>query len=264
MAYTYNIILGANIDSEPVVWKWAYENALAVAGKGGSGKTTSSAYWLSQLAAQGVRFLMCDPHMAHKESLYAQTDFMHDALLKQCAGTHEQTMEYIQLFHSIGAKRITNEETNHYPLMLVIDEFTSFVINYSAAKSAVVTLLDSLNQLRKCQMKVMLLGQTWGQALKTISSMRDALSSTVVLRSSYNDAAKFCASSQTARDAMLLTPGEGFYQDEKIWIPQVTSTGKLIVTRRVHAFKHTPLQTQHIASQRYKNEENLLEYAAHI
>ena len=237
--YTYNILLGVNQDREPMVWNWKSENALAIVGKGGSGKTTAAIYWMAQLAAQGVRFLLVDPHRENKESLYQQTHFMHDAFIKPCVHTYEDAALYIEYIQTLGKQRIDMiiPEEDHYPLVLVIDEFTSFIINYAGAKQSVLQMLDSINQFRKVRLRLMLIGQSWGQAVRVVSGLRDAISSVVVLRSSFNDAQKFTSFAATAKEAALLKPGEGYYLDEKIYIPRITTTGKLTVTQRIKKFE---------------------------
>jgi hypothetical protein len=59
----------------------------------------------------------------------------------------------------------------------------------------------------------------------------------VVLRSSFNDAQKFTSFAATAKEAALLKPGEGYYLDEKIYIPRITTTGKLTVTQCIQKFE---------------------------
>jgi hypothetical protein len=269
--YTNNILLGVNADKEYVVWNWQQENALAIIGKGGSGKTTSAIYWLSQLSAQGVSVMMCDPHMNHKESLYAQSDFMHGALIAPCVKSYSDIHSYVQAFHTIGMQRINDDSIEQTPLVLVIDEFTSYLINYPQAKETVLTLLDSVNQYRKVQMRLILIGQTWSQAVKMVSGLRDALSSSVILKSSANDARKFAAFETTAKEATNLVPGTAFYQDERLWIPRATSTWKLVVSQRVARYQYAPMSDMLGATETfsaaqgynlYQNEHRLHDYAS--
>ena len=138
-------------------------------------------------------------------------------------------------------QRINDDSIEQTPLVLVIDEFTSYLINYPQAKETVLTLLDSVNQLRKAQCRILLIGQTWGQAVKLVSGLRDALSSSVILKSSANDARKFCAFETTAKEATNLVPGTAFYQDERLWIPRATSTWKLVVSQRVANYRYTAM-----------------------
>lgn len=246
--YTYNVILGVNQESEPILWNWEQENALAIVGKGGSGKTTAASYYLTQWACQGVKFLIADPHKKNKkDSLRGAIEHIQDALIKPIVSDYADIHTYINYMHELGMARI-NDEVDTYPLVFVIDEFTNYVLNSPDTKRSALTLLDSVNQFRKADIRLMLIGQSWGQAIKTASQLRDAISSAVVLRASFNDAAKFCSFPSTAKEANLLTPGRGYYLDELLWIPRLTGTGKLIAQKRVAAFNHTskdtkPLQT---------------------
>lgn len=240
--YTNNILIGVNQDAEPLTWVWEHSNGLAVIGKGGSGKTTGAAYWLSQLACQGVRFLMADPHMTNKQSLFAQTEHLQKALLMPCVSEYKDITRYITYFHELGHKRIHNE-AEHFPLMFVIDEFTSYILNSDDTKQAALKLLDSVNQYRKVNLRLFLIGQTWGQAVKVISGLRDAISDAIVLKSSVNDARKFCAFEATAKEAKLLEPGKGYFNDEMVWIPRLTGTSKLVTQKRVETFNHPPAET---------------------
>lgn len=257
MRYNYNIILGVDSDSQPIVWGWEHANAIAVVGKGGSGKTTNAAYWLSQLACQGVRILMADPHMESKQSLYAFTEHMRPSFIAPCVKSNEDIMSYIEYIHDLGSKRINNEAPT-YPLILVIDEFTTFVLNSDETKQAALKLLDSVNQYRKADIRVMLLGQTWGAAVQKISGLRDAISDAIIHKASANDARKFCSFESTAKEAKLLVPGQAYYNDEMIYIPRLTSTSKLVTAQRVAEYNHLPVR---IHEDLYDNEHHLNRYA---
>jgi len=250
--YTYNVILGVNQEGESIVWNWKQANALAVVGKGGSGKTTNVAYWLSQLACQGVRFIMADPHMENDESLFRATEHLHDALITPCVKTYPEITKAIDMYHALGHARINNR-AEHFPLVFVIDEYTSYLLSSEDTKHAALKLLDSANQYRKVGLRLILIGQSWGAAVKKAANVRDAISDSVVLRSAYNNAVKFCAFASTAKEASLLPVGQGYYQDEMIWIPRMTGTDKLVTQNRIRALKYTPL----VQITLYPNERRL-------
>jgi len=235
--YTYNVLLGLNRASEPIAWIWDHANALAVIGKGGSGKTTNASYWLSQLACQGVRFLMADPHMDNKESLYANTKHLHEAFIAPCVKEYKDITKAIDTYHALGHERINNR-AEHFPLVFVIDEFTSYLLSSEDTKHAALKLLDSANQYRKVGLRLMLIGQSWGDAVKKASSLRDAISDSVVLRSAYNNALKFCSFAATAKEANVLPVGRGYFMDEMIWIPRLTGTDKLVTFDIVREYQH--------------------------
>lgn len=239
--YNYNLILGVDSESTPVVWHWEQNNALALIGKGGSGKTTNAAYWMSQWACQGVRFLLADPHMEDKQSLYAYTEHLHEALIMPCVKENDDILEYVRYISALGKQRM-DTQVDHFPLVLVIDEFTSFVITGDHTQAAATLLLNTVNQYRKVGIRVMLLGQTWGQAVRQVSGLRDAISSSVIHKSSINDAKKFVSFDATAKQANLLTPGKAYYEDEMIWIPRLTGTSKMVAQKRVRSFNYTAIQ----------------------
>lgn len=239
-AYTNNLILGAYRNDEkeriPVVWRWKEHNALAVAGKGGSGKTTGTAFWLAQWAAQGVRFLLYDPHKSQKESLHVQTaQFLAPLQLLPTADTVDEACEYIDFWWLLGLYRLRKQEPS-FPIVFVFDEFTSFVLSGGErTKNAIKRLLDSINQYRKVHMRVVLIGQTWGQALRAVTSLRDSISSAVVFRSSYNDVRKFVPNDQLAKMANQLATGTALTTidyDHVIHVTRLTATDQLIAAQR--------------------------------
>lgn len=256
--YNYNIILGVDEESNPVTWYWKTNNALAIIGKGGSGKTFNSAYWMTQWACQGVRFLLADPHMVNKQSLYAYTEHIRDAFIMPCVSEYDTIMEYIRYIDKLGKKRI-DSNNNEYPLVFVIDEFTSFVIKSDETRLAAKLLLNSVNQYRKADIRLMLIGQTWGDAVKVTSGLRDAISSSVIHKAAFNDANKFTAFPTTAKQANLLVQGQAYYEDEMIWIPMMTGTSKLIAKQRVDMFRYAQIKNT-VKSLFHINERNLNDY----
>lgn len=241
--FTNNLILGAYRNDEqrrvPVVWRWSEHNALAVAGKGGSGKTTGTAFWLAQWAAQGVRFLLYDPHKSQKESLHAQTtQFLAPLQILPTADTVDEALEYIDFWWLLGLHRLRKQESA-FPIVFVFDEFTSFVLSGGErTKRAIKRLLDSINQYRKVQMRVVLIGQTWGQALRAITSLRDSISSAVVFRSSYNDVRKFVPNDQLAKMSNQLATGTAITTidyDRVIHVTRLNATDQLIAAQRASA-----------------------------
>lgn len=235
--YNQNLLVGITPQKELKWIQWNTFNALAVVGAGGSGKTTAAVYWLSQWAIQGVRFFICDPHMDTDEGLCAQVDHLQGAFLDKCVRDYDDITKRIARVHTIGEQRIRGEipKDQHYPMMLVIDEFTSFIINSPTAKKAAVTLLDATNQYRKVNIRLLVIGQTWGAAVQTTAGLREAISDCVVFKSQENNASKFCLPT-TARKAKTLKVGQAFFQDELTYIPRVNDTDKLFTAERIDRY----------------------------
>lgn len=237
--YTNNLILGAYRDGDkrvPLVWRWAEHNALAVAGKGGSGKTTATVYWIAQWVSQGVRVVLYDPHKSQRESLHAQVAQMIAPLqLLPTGETIDDAIEYIAWWWLLGARRIAKQEPS-FPIVFVLDEFTNFVISGGEkVKQSIKLLLDSINQYRKVNMRIVFIGQTWGQALRMVTSLRDAISSAVVFRSSYNDVRKFVPNDQLAKLSNQLATGTAYTSldyERIIHIPRLVATDHLIAAQR--------------------------------
>lgn len=236
--YTNNIILGTYLEQKrsPAVWRWAEHNAIAVAGKAGSGKTTAIAFWLAQLASQGVRFIVYDPHAVQKESLFAQvSQFITPLSLLPVAQTVDEVYEYVDFWWVLGKARIENREPA-FPLVFVFEEFTSYVLSASErSKKTIRKMLDSANQYRKVNMRTLFAGQSWGQALRAVTSLRDSISFAVVFRSSYNDARKFLFSEAQAREAIQLPTGVAFTTldtERKIHIAKLNATDRLVAAQR--------------------------------
>lgn len=259
--WTCNALIGVTAQRCPQFLIWKNFNALAVVGQGGSGKTMSSVYWLSQWAIQGVRFLICDPHAQNDESLNAYTQHLHGALVAPVVSQYQDTTRYIRQIHELGKRRIDNVERDHSPVVLVIDEFTSYVINSGdEGKKAIVQLLDSINQYRKVNIRALFIGQTWGAAVQKVSSLRDSISNALVLKSAENNAKKFCALPQQVKNARNLKPGQGYFGEEHIYIPRVNDKDRALVREYIedHATHWKPIlldqETPQCKGKTYKNE----------
>ncbi len=154
------------------------------------------------------------------------------------ADTVDEALEYIDFWWLLGLHRLRKQEPA-FPIVFVFDEFTSFVLSGGErTKLAIKRLLDSINQYRKVQMRVVLIGQTWGQALRAITSLRDSISSAVVFRSSYNDVRKFVPNDQLAKMSNQLATGTAITTidyDRVIHVTRLNATDQLIAAQRASA-----------------------------
>lgn len=220
-----DIVIGKSPNGKELL-RWKLFNALAICGMGGSGKTLSAAYWLTQYYMQNVRIVLADPHAAHHESLFANTQ--HIKLSMPCVDKYEDITTRIQEMYDLGKRRIDNTEHDHYPIMFVIDEFASYVVSSADARKSVIVLLNAINQFRKVNIRMMLISQSWASAIR-VAGLRDAISDSVVLRSARNNAIKFCSASM-ANVANQLRPGMGIFADTIVRFPMLTATDKLVAS----------------------------------
>lgn len=234
--FTKNLIVGLRYDNEVSVWRWDNSAAIAVIGTTGSGKTENTAYWLTQLACQGVRLAICDPHHKDKQSLTAKTQHLRQAYLEEPITEYSQYEPFVRSIYELGKARLDDPTLERYPIMVAIDEFTSYILQTKGAAKTTVTLLnDAVNQYRKVDIRFILIGQQFGEAVRITSNLRDAISSAFILKCSHNDSARFTNKLVTTG----LQPGQVLYEDQVCLVPRLTATDRLVATDRILQFSHT-------------------------
>lgn len=169
----------------PITLTWDLLNGgMLIAGKPGMGKTNTLNLIISQLALLGARLVVADYNGYLPQALSSNIEHLEKSLLIPIAKDARETITAIQLVNEIGQKRLKKEMPCDYPIVLVIDEFTSFVRqnplpkveNISRKKSGnteqkattvqptyLTILSDILNTMRKADIVIIVSGQNFVQ-----------------------------------------------------------------------------------------------------
>ena len=175
----------------PLIGSWNDVRTFAIAGKGGSGKTIRLFFILIQCILAGAKIYLCDPHGSDAGSItallqplakwikFAVTDFEGDI--------EAQIMAMVSDFHARMERRRHNQEVDRTPCVLVIDEFTSLIMNDLYGESVVDTVCACADQYRKYGGYAVVVGQSWtlpakGKTTALLARLRKSLHAMFVHR----------------------------------------------------------------------------------
>ena len=246
----YNIGLGRVIEYGRVTRSiqaldWRKCNGIIIPGQSGSGKTNTAIHYMSQYAAQGVKLIVCDYNGGLEQTLYDQIDHLDDALLWPPVVESEEIVEYIDRIHELGQKRLQKRDMNQFPILFVVDEFSSFISNTPPPNEVTVTrsgdtkittrkaqymqrFVDALTTTRKVDIRFMVMGQNWIQAGTTSSlrQFRDNFNTIVFHKLSHTDAKLFTTDIKVIKQIEALKPGLVIHDGTLLKVPLVSSADK--------------------------------------
>jgi hypothetical protein len=183
------LILGFDQESgKELSGTWLDLYSTAIAGLPGTGKTTTQRFLASQVALQGARFVVIDPHAgAADDSLAATLSPLAGSFVCDPASTDKQILEAVRYVADVGARRIAGKDKDTTPLILWADELTA-LLGRSTIGDELAQLLETVAQeYRKRFVFVCGSGQIWTAARAT-SELRDSFASAIVHRMKRNQA----------------------------------------------------------------------------
>jgi len=221
----------------------------------------------------GVRLVMCDYNgdNGSGQSLTELTPHLQEAFIspnpnKIVAITGEEIVASIDFVHQLGLRRLRKEETDHYPVLLVIDEFSSFIkntpppttktrviegdksnqtITETQAPTYLTKLADMLITLRKVNVGIVVMGQDWTQiSTNGLRVFRSNFSNIFLHKLSVTDAKLFTDDKETKARVESLDRGQVLVNGRLIQVPLLTSTTKQKAIARIAGFHYdsmTPL-----------------------
>ena len=258
----YNIGLGRVIEEGRVTrliksLEWRKCNGIIIPGQSGSGKTNTAVHYMSQYAAQGVKLIVCDYNGGLEQTLSDQIEHLSDSFLWDPVVEGEDIVAYIDRIHALGQERLQRRDTNHFPILFVVDEFSSFISNtpvpleVTKVRNGDTTtttrkaqymqrFVDALTTTRKVDIKFMVMGQNWVQAGTTSSvrQFRDNFNTIVFHKLSHTDAKLFTSDPQTIRQIESLKPGLVMHENTLLRLPLVSETEKLWAEKRIRNVRH--------------------------
>lgn len=222
-------------------------NGILIGGISNTGKTNTIESILYQLIVQyGARLLVADYQGGVKKSITPRLESLVDsAILQPIAIEGNEIEALIEQFAAIVEQRKTGAipEIDHYPLVLVIDEFITFADDYSPPdikevkrqgdlritqqKPNYFTKMKTiLNNCRRVNASVIIAGQTFitTKGVEGISVIRNIFNNKIIHKMTPNDLKTFNYDAKTMRVINGLNPGYAWYGDRVIKIPLVMPT----------------------------------------
>lgn len=178
------LLLGFDASNgEAMTGSWLDLYSTAVAGMSGTGKTTSQRFLAAQVALQGARFVVVDPHAgAGGDSLAGTLAPLSSLFLCEPASTDKAILDAVHLVADIGQRRVQGRDRDRTPIILWLDECTS-LLGRGAIKDELGELLERIAQeYRKRWVFACASGQIWTASRSGGSELRDSFASVLCHR----------------------------------------------------------------------------------
>lgn len=264
-----NTLVVGHRKGERILVPWRNSNGLLIAGIPGTGKSTTASYYIHQYAYKGTKFIICDYNAAlgTGETLLSRVNHLEDTFLYPPATTKKQIEDYIYQIQKIGDDRYSGRQTDHFPILFVIDEFPAFIYDYSPpqvtntkvsgdkksdegetriterAPDFIESLTSSLWKYRKVNIHFMLIGQDWAQAgTNGVRKLRSAITDRVIHRVDESQAAMFGFSTRIEQKYISsMSTGVAFYKGStgdglSIAIPEITEDFSNAVLTKIQEY----------------------------
>lgn len=202
-------LLGFDLETnEPVTADWRKMYSALIGGQSGSGKSTLVRCVLAQAALQGSRFIVIDPHaQAGEESLAYSLQPLRKLMLMPPAADDSQIRSALQFVTQVVRNRLSGQDTDRTPLVLVADELTGMLSRGNVSEELLATLGLIAQESRKVGVYAFGIGQQF-QAELFPSSVRNSFVSYLSCRMRKDDARTMSGSNQFAQQTEGLTIGQ--------------------------------------------------------
>lgn len=225
---TNGFLMGYDLQNGQAVtadWKQLY--SALIGGASGSGKSTLIRSILAQSALQGGRFVVLDPHYgAGDESLGASLMALRPLMLCDVAGNDKQMSDALHFVADIGKRRLTGQDQDKTPVVLVVDETTA-LLQRSNVTGDLTEVLGTISQeTRKVGVFALCIGQQFHSEVMD-TTVRNSFVSMIATRSRRDVARTMSGNTEFAKQAETLTIGQAVWMQPdgnvtKIAVPNTT------------------------------------------
>lgn len=232
-------LVGYELNSgEPIVATWKNLYSALIGGQSGSGKSTLIRSLLAQAAMQRSRFVVVDPHYgAGEESLGKSLEPLRSLMLCDIASSNNEMVDALAYVEGIGRKRISGEDTDKTPVVLVVDETTGLLQRGAVADNLVKTLGFISQETRKVGIFAFCIGQNFtGKVMPT--EVRNSFVSFISCRARRDVARVQSGSLEFGHIAESLTPGQAVWmmpsgETHTLTVPNCTSEHLHVISREI-------------------------------
>ena len=150
-------------DGTPIYLELSTWGALALGGKSRTGKTSRTVYYLAQAALNGWKLVVCDKHGGggKQDALLAKVGILENSFLLPAAVNQVDINRRIQQVYTIGKRRLDNQDTSRFPVLLIVDEFTNLILNDWLTDATLDQLMSIANEHAGVNIHVLIIGHDW-------------------------------------------------------------------------------------------------------
>lgn len=215
-----DIILGLTTRNTARRLLWKQSNGLIIAGGSGSGKSQTATWYATQYALKGAKLIIGEfsAYSPEGDGLADRCEHLNRAMYLSPAREAPQVIEYIDRFKHLAEQRLNGRTNDNFPIVFFIDEFSALMIEYP--NDVPVDKLRSMAMtIRKANMKMVIMGQSWSQLGNEIPQLRNAFDHTVIHRLSPNNVKVFDKSVEVAKVVNRLEPGWALKDGDIMYVP---------------------------------------------
>lgn len=209
--------------------EWDTFGVLGIAGKTGTGKSSTLRLILAQLAMGEHGIIVADGHGKMQGSLVQSIDAISPALIIPPVVEFNDILQAINAVQSIMVDRKEKRDLSTSKIAFVIDEFTSFFMqmNKDQINNVAKMLLSLGNEARKTNIRVFLAAHNWSQDYIGAAAVRRSLGGMIFHRLDEGEAKLFIESNAKLRNTIAnLKKGEALlrlptHDPVKVMLPYV-------------------------------------------
>ena len=204
-------------DGTPIYLELSTWGALALGGKSRTGKTSRAVYFLAQAALCGWKIVICDKHGAGKQdALLAKVGMLENSFLLPAAVNQADHNRRIQQVYSIGLRRLNNQDTSRYPIVLCVDEMTALILTDWLEDKTLDQMMAIGAEMAGVNIHLLAIGHDWsaaclgkerGAAFRRVTTHR-------IAHRLDAQGAQFLLPSGMGKRAESLTLGQALFVDE--------------------------------------------------
>lgn len=221
-------LMGYDLDDGLAVFAdWIDLYSSLLGGKSGMGKTTLIRSILAQSAMQGGRFVIIDPHYhSGDDSLGSSIQPLRNFMLCDVAVKEDEILDALKYVLMIGRRRISGEDKDKTPIILVTDETTALLQRSNVAQVLTTVLGEISQETRKVGVYALCIGQNFhGKILDT--TVRDSFVSMLTMRTNRKTAATQSGNNDFGKMAETLTLGQTVWMNlngdmQRLAVPNCT------------------------------------------
>lgn len=237
----HGFLMGYNLeDGQPVIANWKQLYSALIGGMSGSGKSTLMREILAQSALQGGKFVVLDPHYgAGEESTGASLMPLRNLMLCDVASDEKQMVDALHFVSDIGRRRLSGQDTDKSPLILIVDETTALLQRSNVAAELTNVLGQISQETRKVGVYAMCLGQQFKNNVMD-TTVRNSFVSMIATRSRRDVARVMSGNTEFAKQAETLTTGQAVWMQPdgtvtKFVVPNTTAQHIWLVAQTLGA-----------------------------
>lgn len=203
-------LMGYSLDEDggAITADWRKLYSALIGGQSGSGKSTLIRGILAQSALQGGRFVVVDPHFGSgDESLGASLMALRPLMLCDVAADERQIVDALGYVNTIGQRRLTGQDMDRSPIVLIVDETTALLQRSSTSGLLTGVLGQIAQETRKVGLYALCIGQNFHSDVMP-TTVRDCFVSFISCRARKRVAATMADDNEFGKTAAGLSTGQ--------------------------------------------------------